>query len=120
MISHSDVGPDEFLARQILVLAKSIAPCLSSIDDTSEEAADAVSILRRVYSNATQRGPGYIKSQRIGSASVEYGDLSSMFDSDSRAALKAVCSQWQTNAAGLSMGAFPLERPIAQIWPETY
>lgn len=117
-ISWSDIGTDEDLARELMVIARGIAPCLSSLVDESEEWKDARAILRRVYKHVTGRGARYVKTQRIATASVEYTDLESAFDGDPRRGLQSLCTS--TAARGHSVGSFPAERPIAALWPETY
>ncbi|QZY52918.1 hypothetical protein [Leucobacter tenebrionis] len=118
MITHDMVGTDEDLAREVLLVARGIAPCISSFADGSEEQKDAIAILRRVYKDITARGLRFVKSQRIGSAAVDYGAITSAFDGDPTRALRALCSS--TNGQGLSLGSFPKERPVSRIWPERY
>lgn len=117
-ISWNDIGTDEDLGRELLVIARGIAPCLSSISVETEEGKDARAILRRVYKHVTGRGARYIKTQRIATASVEYTDLESAFDGDPRRGLQALCSS--SAARAHSVGSFPAERPVAGLWPETY
>lgn len=117
-ISWNDIGTDEDLARELMVIARGIAPCLSSLDSETEAWKDARAILRRVYKHVTGRGARYVKTQRIAAASVEYTDLESAFDGDPRRGLQSLCAS--TSAAGHSVGSFPLERPIGRLWPETY
>lgn len=117
-ITHDQLGSDEDLAREVLVIARDIAPCIFSFADDSEEQENALAILRRVYKRVFGRGPTYVKSQRIGPAAVDYGDVGAAFDGDPRRALRALCAP--TAAAGHSVGSFPTERPIGGVWPETY
>lgn len=117
-ISWSDIGTDEDLARELLVLARDIAPCLSSLVNESEDWKNARAILRRVYKHVAGRGARYIKTQRIATASVEYTDLESAFDGDPRRGLQSLCSS--SAARAHSVGSFPAERPLAGLWPETY
>lgn len=118
MITHDMVGADEDLAREVLIVARDIAPCISSLVDDSEGQKDALAVLRRVYTETAARGPRFVKGQRIGSASVDYADIVSAFDGQPRRALRALCSA--SSAAGAPRGSFPLERPIAKIWRESY
>lgn len=118
MITHQNVGPDEDLAREILVVARDIAPCISSLAEGSEEQKDAVAILKRVYKTLVARGSQMVKSQRIGSASVEYADVESAFDGQPRRALRALCAASGGSRAGHSVGSFPQTRPISRVWPE--
>lgn len=118
MITFDMVGADEDLAREVLVVARDIAPCISSLVDDSEEQKDALAILRRVYKETAARGSRLIKGQRIGSAAVDYADIKSAFDGQPRRALRSLCST--ATGGGAPRGSFPLERPIARIWPERY
>lgn len=117
-ITPADIGSDDDLAREVLIIARDIAPCIDSFADDSEEQKNALAIIRRVYKNIVGRGPTYVKSQRIGPASVDYGDVRSAFEGDPRRALRALCAPVTT--AGHSVGSFPTERPIGRLWPETY
>lgn len=118
MITHDKIGDDEDLAREILVIGRSIAPCLASFADDSEEQKNAIAILRRVYKELGGRGSRLVKSQRIAQASVDYATVSSAFDGDPRNALRALCTA--ASAAGQPRGSFPTGRPLAGLWPETY
>lgn len=116
MITHDQVGTDEDLAREVIVVARSIAPCIASFLPDSEEQLDAIAILRRVYAEARARGSRLVQSQRIGPASVEYRSVRSAFEGDAERALRALCST--SPAAGLPVGSFPRDRPISRLWPE--
>ncbi|MDN3309565.1 hypothetical protein QWJ90_01335 [Microbacterium oryzae] len=117
MITHDKIGPDEDLAREVLIIARGIAPCLASFPDESEQQKDALAILKRVYKDITARGSRFIKGQSIGPARVEYADIGSAFDGQPRRALRALCA---ATAGGTAIGSFPTERPTARMWPETY
>lgn len=117
-ITHDDIGDDEDLAREVLVVANDIAPCLSSLEDNSEPLKNALAILKRVYRDAVTRGSRMIKGQRIGSAGVDYSDVASAFDGQPTRALRAICGA--RNASGLARGSFPTDRPISRLWPESY
>lgn len=118
MITHDKLGTDEDLAREVLVVAHSIAPCLASFPDDSEEQKNAIAILRRVYKDSEARGSRMIKGQRIGSAGVDYSDVASAFEGQPTKALRALCTVAPT--LGLARGSFPAERPIQRLWPESY
>ena len=119
MITHDQIGADEDLAREVLTVAKDIAPCIASFVDDSEEAKNAVAILRRVYKDIAGRGNRLVKAQRIGSASVDYGTTESAFSGQPSRALRALCAA-ASSALGGSRGSFPAERPVAKLWPERY
>lgn len=118
MITHDEIGEDEDLAREVLVIANDIAPCLSSLSDDTEEKKNAIAILKRVYRDAVTRGSRMIKGQRIGSAGVDYSDVASAFDGQPTRALRAICGARTTS--GMARGSFPTERPISRLWPESY
>ncbi len=117
-ITAADIGSDEDLAREVLIIARDIAPCIDSFADGSEEQKNALAVIRRVYKNIVGRGPTFVKSQRIGTASVDYGEVRSAFDGNPRRALRALCAA--VAPAGHSVGSFPMERPVGRVWPETY
>lgn len=120
MITPDEIGADEDLARELLVMARSIAPCISSFPDDSEEQKDAIAILKRVYIEAEDRGSRNVKAERTGTGSVDWV-VRSAFDGDPSAGLRALCKAAATAAAtGQPRGSFPVERPIARMWPETY
>ncbi|WP_417510576.1 hypothetical protein [Microbacterium sp.] len=118
MITHDQIGTDEDLAREVLIVGLDIAPCIASFLDESEDTKNALAVLKRVYKDIAARGSRFVKGQRIGSASVDYTDVASAFDGQPRRALRALCSP--APAAGHSAGSFPRDRPIARLWPERY
>jgi hypothetical protein len=118
VITHEMIGDDEDLAREVLIIARDIAPCVSSFAEYSEQERDALAILRRVYKDIAARGSRFVKGQRIGSAAVDYADIESAFDGQPRRALRALCGA--AAATGAPRGSFPTDRPIARIWPERY
>ena len=118
MITHDKIGSDEDLAREVLIVGRDIAPCILSFAEGSEEEKDALAVLKRVYKNLAERGSRLVKAQRIGSASVDYADIESAFDGQPRRALRALCTA--APSQGGSRGSFPIERPLANLWPERY
>lgn len=117
-ITHDEVGNDEDLAREVLVVARDIAPCIFGFVDESEDQKNALAILRRIYAHINGRGATYVKSQRVGSAGVDYSDIVSAFDGQPRRALRALCGS--QSAAGGPIGSFPAGRPLTGLWPEKY
>lgn len=118
MITHSDIGDDKDLARQILVIGRSIAPCISSFEESSDDYESALSILRLVYKDTVDRGPRFVKGQSIGPARVDYTDVASMFEGVPTQALRALCNA--KPLGGVAAGSFPTERPVSRMWPERY
>ncbi|WP_455904716.1 hypothetical protein [Microbacterium sp.] len=118
-ITHDEIGADEDLAREVLVVARDIAPCIFSFDEDSEDRANAVSILKRVFKSAAARGSHLVKGQRIGSAAVDYSDVQSAFDGQPTRALRALCNGSRTTA-GHSTASFPDGGIVDRLWPERY
>lgn len=115
MIPEDITGVDTTLARRILSVARSIAPCVDSLE--GEPKANAVAILQGVAGEAKARGSRLIASQRIPSAQVTYRDVGSWFSDDDRAALKAICGA--VSSAGHPIGTFPAAASaFGRIWPE--
>ena len=117
MITPDELGVDEDVARRILVAARSIAPCIDSFEDESEQKKNALAILRGVAAEAPAAGSRRVKDQSIGSARVAYWDAETWSAQD-RAGLRSLCTA--SAPTGLPRGSFPLERPVSRLWPETY
>ncbi len=115
-ITHSEVGANEDLAREVLIVARTIAPCLATVEEGSELKKDALAVIRRVYNELSGRGNTLVKSQRMGPAAVEYRDVESAFAGQPTRALRALCGASRTS--GHSVGSFPTDRPISRVWPE--
>lgn len=116
-ITPADIGGDDDLARRILVRARSIAPCIDSFADDSEEQKDAIAILKGVASEAAARGARFVRRQSVGPASVDYGPASSWFHADDISALRALCAL--SGGGALPVGSFPKpSEQITRMWPE--
>jgi hypothetical protein len=108
----------EDLARRIIVLARSIAPCLDTLEDGAGEGdpkpkSEAIAILKGVAADVRMRG---VKSQASGSSRVEYIVNGSSFSADDRASLRSLCA---TSTAGLPVGSFPKPSPaVMRLFPE--
>lgn len=116
-ITYYSVGADEDLAREVLVVAADIAPCIASFADDSEQQKNAISILKRVYQDIEGRGARHVRREQAGSVSIEYS-VEDAFEGRPTRALRALCAAGTDR--GHSVGSFPLERPLSRIWPETY
>lgn len=118
MIVHTDLaGVEEQLARRVLAAARAIAPCIPSLEDEPRE--DALAIIQGIASDIVARGPRHVKAQGIGPATITYETVRSSFSDDDRDALRALCPA-ASPSPGLPVGSFPRERPVSQLWPETY
>jgi len=116
-LTHDKIGTDENLAREVLVVARSIAPCIASFADNSEEQKDAIAILKRVFEEVKARGSRLVRAQRVGTASVDYLAVRSAFEGDATRALKALCAE--AGIGGLPVGSFPPPSDaVANMWPE--
>jgi hypothetical protein len=117
VITPEQLGADEDLAREVLIIGRDIAPCLDSFPDDSEDQKNALAILRRVYTDLAMRGSMFVKGQSIGPARVEYAAINSAFAGQPRRALRALCGT--ASGGGLPLGSFPLPaRVISHMWPE--
>lgn len=113
-ITFEDLGADEQLGRRVLVIARTIAPCLDSLVD--EPRADAIAVLRGVVADVRSNGPRGIASQSIGPARVEYRVTEDSFTREARASLRSLCGLGA--ASGLPLGSFPAAGVISRLWPE--
>lgn len=118
MITPDDItGADENVARRLIIAARSIAPCIDTFADDSEEKKNAIAILLGVLADAPEPGTRRVRAQRIGSASVDYWNADTWLPED-RASLRSLCAA--ASAGGSPRGSFPEERPLSRLWPETY
>lgn len=115
-ITPTDLGGDEDTARRLLVLARSIAPCIDSFADDSEPRKDAVAILRAVLVEQPAAGSRRTRSLSRNGTSMTFADVESAFDSDSRQALRSLCGA--ASSGGHPVGSFPKVRPSVGVWPE--
>lgn len=110
-------GVEPTLARRLLAVARSIAPCLDSLEGEAKQ--DAIVILRGVAAEVPAAGQRHLKSLSRNGTSMAFADVSSAFSDDDRAGLRALCSQ--SAPVGVPLGSFPQPADIiTNIWPETY
>ncbi|WP_417555596.1 hypothetical protein [Microbacterium sp.] len=117
-ITPNDLGGDENTARRVLVLARSIAPCIDSLD--SEGTANAVAILKGVLDELPAAGSRRTRSLSRNGTSMTFADITSAFDDDARQALQSLCGATSTAHGDIPAGHFPTERPVSALWSETY
>ncbi len=116
-ITHAHIAPGrEDLGRRVLIVARGIAPCIDSLVEDTEEWKDAVAVLKAVVADMPAPGTRGIASQRTGSSSVTYTQISGAFDSTARASLRALCGL--EAAEGLPQGSFPPAGLVSRVWPE--
>ncbi|MGV8852829.1 MAG: hypothetical protein ACOH1M_09730 [Rhodoglobus sp.] len=118
MITPEDIpAVAEDVARRIIVAARSIAPCIDSFLEGSEEKKNAIAILRGVAAEIPVAGSRRVRSQRMGPASADYWNADTWLPEDRRN-LRSLCSA--VSSAGNPIGSFPQERALANLWPEKY
>lgn len=118
MVEISDLtGVEDRLARRILAVARTIAP-LETLEKGSDSWDEAIAVLLGVADEARARGSRLVKSQRVGTASVDYSAAESWFSSDDRAALRALCGGPASQPG--PVGSFPASRLVTRLWPEEY
>lgn len=115
-ITPNDLGGDENTARRLIVLARSIAPCVDTFADDSEQKKNAVAILKGVLEELPAAGSRRTRSVSRNGTSMSFADVGSAFDDDSRQALRSLCGS--TPTGGHPRGSFPKARPLATTWPE--
>lgn len=124
MLKPTDLGGDEDVARRVISTARSIAPCIDSLedgpgDDDPKPKSEATSILKAIATEITGRGSRQIAAQGMGPANVKY-NVGSFFSDDDRGALRALCSA-ATPLPRDPIGSFPApSRAIHNMWPEHY
>lgn len=118
-ITPAELGiQDEDLARRVLVRARTIAPCLDSFPEESEDRRDVIAILKGVIAELPKPGTRNVRAQAVNNASVQYRDIASAFDGDATASLRSLCGA--TTSGALPVGSFPDPSGISRLWPEKY
>ena len=117
-ISHDEVGSDEDLAREVILVARSIAPCIATFEEGDPRQRDALAVIRRVYQALEVRGSHMVASEQSGSTAVRYAAVETAFDGQPARALRTLCAE--VGMGGHSQGVFPTGRPISRVWPEAY
>ena len=115
-ITPADLGGTDDVARRVLVLARSIAPCIDSWEPTSEVGKDAIAVLKGVIAELPAPGSARVRAQARNGTSVSLADMRSAFSTDARESLRSLCG---CGGGGLPAGSFPSERPFSRLWPET-
>lgn len=118
MIETTDLPgiPEDLALRVIGFATKTIAPGLDDLPEGRDRNI-AIAVLRGVAREAMERGSRLVKSQRVGSASVDYGSADSWFGADDRATLWALAAAAPTPGP---IGHFPKPGLVGRIWPEQY
>lgn len=117
MITPSDFpGVDEDVARRIIVAARSIAPCIDSFEDETENKKNALAILRGVAAEAADRPARTLVSTGVGPMREQYRDIESNFSAEDRRLLRSLCGA--PVASGMPRGSFPRGGFVTRLWPE--
>ena len=114
MIQHSDISTDEDLARRVLVRARSIAPCLDTLDH--ERTKDAIAILKGIVAEIPGAGSRRVRSKSRNGTSISYDNITSAFTPDDISGLRSLCPAAETASGPL--GSFPTGRLLGRVWPE--
>lgn len=102
-------------ARLVLVRARTIAPCIDTLDKESERGKDAIAILKDVLAELPAPGERRMRGLSRNGTSITLDAVSSAFSDDNRAALRALCGA--TSATGLPVASFPADRLFDRLWP---
>lgn len=115
VITHSDVSSDEELGRRVLAYARTIAPCLGSLDPDTEQGKDAIALLKGVAKAVPDGDMSRVRSMSRNGTSMSF-DVASAFSTDDRAALRHLCAG---SGAGVGpIGSFPKGGHVSKVWPE--
>ncbi|WP_454301102.1 hypothetical protein [Salana multivorans] len=108
-------GVDNTVARRVIAVARSIAPCIDSLD--GEPKQDAIAILLGVASEVPEPGTRHFRSQSRNGTSVTMADYQGAFTVEDRSALRALCGAASAAAVGAPVGSFPPSTITKCIWP---
>lgn len=119
-VKHEDLGPDEKLARRILIEARRIAPWLATAGDGSELQKDVLAILDGVYKRAVDIGTGVVASQGRNGTNRSLRDIRDAFFTADIRDLRSLNPDAPADAAtaGMPLGSFPTDRPLSRLFPE--
>lgn len=116
MITPTDLGGDEDLARRVIMRAQNIAPCIHDFADESEDKKNVLAILKGVLAEVPAPGSRRMRSLSRNGTAVTYEGVESAFSDDDIAALRSLCNA--DAARGMPQGAFPQDRLFENLWPE--
>jgi hypothetical protein len=115
-ITFAEISDDEDLGRRVVARARVIAPCLDTLDPTSEEGKTAIAILRGVIAELPTPGEGRLRSMSRNGTAVTLAAIASAFDGDAAVSLRALCGA--SAQGGLPVGKFPERSAASRVWPE--
>ena len=105
---------DDDTAWRIIAMARSIAPCIDTVE--GDALSQVIAILKGVAKEFVERGSRHIGSQSVPGASVRYVDVKSCFFPDDRDALRSLCSAGADT--GGPIGEFPRAGIVDRLFPE--
>ena len=108
-------GVEENVARRVIASARSIAPCLDSLE--GEPRRDAIAILLGVAAEVPAAGSRRVRSQSRNGTSVTMLDYDGAFTKDDRDGLRALCPAASGGVVGAPVGSFPPSTITKCIWP---
>lgn len=116
MFSPDDItGVDRKVAIRLIAVARSIAPCLDSLE--GEAWVAAVAIIEGVAAELPTSGSRRVRSQSRNGTSVSWDASASAFSQDDRDALRALCGAASSASASAPVGSFPESTITRNIWP---
>lgn len=118
-ITPDKLGGDEDAARRLLVLARSVAPCIQTFPDGSEDQKDAIAILKGALAEVPAAGSARTRSMSRNGTSISYDPVTTAFSQDARDSLATLCAAAadRTDQA-MPVGSFPTAPVVERVWPE--
>ena len=115
MITPTDLGGDEALARRVLIRAQNIAPCIHSFAEESEDKKNVLAILRGVLAEVPAPGSRRMRSLSRNGTAVTYEAIESAFSDEDITALRSLCGASVTS--GQPQASFPVDTLFERLWP---
>lgn len=117
MISEAEFQDfDEDLVLRVLGHARTIAPCLDSLEHGTRDYKTAVAILKGVITELPEPGSRRVRSMTRQGTSLTFDSVSSAFSAEDIRTLRSICGA--SAAIGLPQGSFPQDRVLDRLWPE--
>ena len=113
-------GLTQDVARRVIAIAVSIAPCLHSLEDQAR--TTAIAVLTTVGGTLSFERPNpHLKAKTLGPKREEYvtGIIESAFTMDDRAALQGLCRDASMAGHAGPVGSFPEpSAALRRLFPE--
>lgn len=118
-ITPAKLGGDEDTARRVLLQARSIAPCIQSFPDDSEDQKDAIAVLKGVIAELPAAGSARTRSMSRNGTSLSFDPVVTAFTQDVRDQLATLCDAAGSRTDGaMPIGSFPTAPVVERAWPE--